>query len=430
MSSQPLTPLRSRRVPTAARSFLAGPASVLRLPPPSGRPPAAPRPAGRALRVALVGNHPPRRCGLATYTRDVAAALRGAGHAVHVTAMTDPGAAYDYGEAVDRAVDQGSRADHAAAGRAIAAWRPDVVLVEHEFGIFGGPAGLWIADLLDAAGAPVAATLHTVLEAMTPEQATASAAIEARASALVVMAERGRAILAARDPSLRGRVHVVPHGAPDRPLAEPSEMRARLGWTERPTALTFGLLGPGKGIERMIEALPAILARAPGARYVVMGATHPHVAAREGEALRLRLRERAVALGVEHALRMIPRFVDDDALCDALQAADVYVTPYQNEAQITSGTLAYAFACGLPVVSTPYWHARELLPAGQLVPFDDPAALADAVARLLADPEERRAVARATWRRGRETVWAVHAERLSAALREALAAAAPLGAAS
>ena len=385
------------------------------------RVPGPQRTAPGALRIALVGNHPPRRCGIATYTRDVAAALRGAGHAVHVTAMTDEGAAHDYGPAVSGSVAQGSRADHARAGRAIADWGADVVLVEHEFGIFGGPSGLWLADLLDAARAPAAVTLHTVLERMTPEQAAAQAAIEDRAAALVVMAERGRAILLARDPSLAPRVAVVPHGAPDRPLADPSAMRARLGWDERPTALTFGLLSPGKGIEHALDALPAILGRVPEARYVVLGATHPHLLAREGEAYRSGLRARAEALGVSHAVRMIPTYLDDEALCDALQAADVYVTPYPHEAQITSGTLAHAFACGIPIVSTPYWHAREILPSRQLVPFADAAAMARAVGGLLADGPRRRAIAASTWERGRRTIWPVHAARLGEVLRRAAA---------
>ena len=374
-----------------------------------------------ALRIALVGNHPPRRCGIATYTRDVAAALRDAGHAIHVTAMTEPGGVHDYGSAIDQSAAQGSRTDHARAGRVIAAWGPDVVLVEHEFGIFGGPSGFWLADLLDAARAPAVVTLHTVLEDMTPNQARAMAAIEARAAALVVMAERGRAILLARDPSLAPRVAVVPHGAPDRSLTDPASMRARLGWSERPTILTFGLLSPGKGIEQVLDALPAILEQVPGARYVVLGATHPHLAAREGEAYRMGLRARADALGVAHALSMVPNYVDDEEFCDALQAADVYVTPYLNEAQITSGTLAYAFACGIPIVSTPYWHAREILPRRQLVPFADAAAMARTVGGLLADAPRREAIARSTWAWGRETIWPVHAARLGDVLRHAVA---------
>ena len=367
------------------------------------------------LRVAMVGNHPPRRCGIATYTRDVAAALRGAGHAVHVTAMAEPGRRYDHGGAVDRAVDQGSRADHVAAGRAIAAWGPDVVLAEHEFGIFGGPAGAWLSDLLDAARAPAVVTLHTVLERPTPEQERAMAGLEARAAALVVMAERGRRILAARRAS-GPPVAVIAHGAPDRPLVEPRTLRARLGWPERPTLLTFGLLSPGKGIETVVEALPAVLERVPEARYVLLGATHPHLLAREGEGYRDGLAARARALGVEHALHMVPRYVEDEVLCDALQAADVYVTPYAGEAQITSGTLAYALAMGVPTVSTPYWHAREALPAEQLVPHGDAGALARAACALLTDGARRRSIARETWLRARGTVWSAHARHLGAVL--------------
>jgi glycosyltransferase involved in cell wall biosynthesis len=373
---------------------------------------------GAPLRVALVGNHPPRRCGIATYTRDVAAALRGAGHRLHLTAMTDPGASHDYGPAVDRAVAQASRSDHVAAGREIAGWDPDVVLVEHEFGIFGGPAGRWIADLIEAADAPAVVTLHTVLERPTPEQDAAMRAIEARAAALVVMAERGRRMLRARRPS-GPPVEVIPHGAPDLPPAAPGAMRARLGWPERPTMLTFGLLSPGKGIETAIDALPAVLERVPGARYVLLGATHPHLVAREGETYREGLLARARALGVGDALHMIPRYVDDAFLRDALRAAEVYVTPYAAEAQITSGTLALALALGVPTVSTPYWHAREALTAAQLFPHGDAAALAAAASALLTDEGRRGAVSRETWLRARGTVWPAHAERLGAVLRDA-----------
>ena len=379
------------------------------------------------LRIALVGNHPPRRCGLATYTRDVAAALRGAGHRVLVVAMNDGSMPAD-AAGVDVLVDAGARDDHRRAGRAVDAWHPDMVLVEHEYGIFGGPAGAWLLDLLGAIRAPAVATLHTVLDAPDPDQARVLDALLARCARVVVMAERGRDMLAARV-AATGRpapaVAVVPHGAPDLPPAHPAAMRRRLGWDERPTALTFGLLGPGKGIETMIEAMPAILARVPEARYVLLGATHPHLAAREGEAYRDRLAARARELGVAGAVRMIARYVDDAELCDALRAADVYVTPYPHAAQITSGTLAYAFALGLPIVSTPYWHAEELLGAEALVPFRDPPAMADKVAGLLADPTWRAAIGAANRTRGRGTVWSVHARRLTRVLRDALADAAP-----
>ena len=377
----------------------------------------------RPLRVALIGNHPPRRCGIATYTRDVAAALRSAGHVVHVTAMSEPGAAHDYGATVDRVVPRDARAAYAGAGRAIALWRPDVVLVQHEFGIFGGPAGIWLTDLLDAAGAPSVLQLHTVLARPDQDQAAAMDTLLGRAARLVVMAQRGRDML--RDAhGADVSVDVIHHGVPDRPPVVPASMRRRLGWPERPTLLTFGLLSPGKGIETAIEALPAILARVPDARYVLLGATHPALLAREGERYRDGLAGRARALGVDHALHMENRYVDDDELCDALQAADFYVTPYLNPEQITSGTLAYAMACGVPTLSTPYWHAVEALEPEALFPSGDAAALASLAVPLLTRPSLREAASRRLWSANRDAVWSVQRSALTASLRAAIARAA------
>jgi glycosyltransferase involved in cell wall biosynthesis len=375
--------------------------------------------AGPPLRVALIGNYPPRRCGIATYTRDVATALRQAGHRVHITAMCDPGSDYDFVRAVDIAVRQESRADHVSAGRAIAEWRPDAVLVEHEFGIFGGPAGIWLLDLLNAAAVPAVIRLHTILARPTPEQAEVIAGLRSRAQRLIAMARRGAAILGEDGSAASPPVEVIPHGVPDRSLVSPSSMRARLGWPERPTLLTFGLISPGKGIEMVIEALPRILGQVPTARYVLLGATHPALVAREGERYREGLAARAEALGVSHALRMENRYVADDALCDALQATDIYVTPYLGEAQITSGTLAYALACGVPTLSTPYWHAQEVLPPEFLVPFGDAVGLADKAAALLSAPELRKTTARTLWNAHREAVWPTHAKRLANVLRAA-----------
>ncbi|WP_308916604.1 glycosyltransferase [Jannaschia sp. LMIT008] len=368
------------------------------------------------LRIALVGNHPPRRCGIATFTRDVAAALRGAGHRVHVTAMVEPGATHRFGGAVDRTVDQGDRASHAGAGAAMAAWGPDVVLVEHEFGIYGGPAGAWLLDLLDAARTPAVVRLHTVLDAPDPAQARVMTGLAARAGAFVVMARHGRDILCNARPD-GPEVHVVPHGVPDRPLVPARDMRARLGWLERPTIMTFGLLSPGKGIEMVIDALPAIRDRVPAVRYVLVGATHPALVATEGERYRDALRARARAGGVQDALEMVDRYVADDELCDLLQAADLYVTPYANPAQITSGTLAYALACGVPTLSTPYWHAREVLAPECLVPFGAPDVLANAAASLLGDDRRRQALSERLWHAHRGATWPRHARALERTLR-------------
>ena len=381
------------------------------------RTPAAP-PVRGGLRIALVGNHPPRRCGIATFTRDVAAALRGCGHRVHLTAMVEPGANHRFDGAVDRAVDQADRGSHAAAGAAIAAWRPDVVLVEHEFGIFGGPAGAWLLDLLDAARAPAVVRLHTVLDAPNAAQAAAMRGLAGRAEAFVVMARHGRDVLHAAWPD-GPEVVVLPHGAPDRPRVPARDMRARLGWPERPTMMTFGLLSPGKGIEMVIDALPAIRGRVPDVRYVLVGATHPALAAREGERYRDALVARARAGGVGDALEMENRYVDDDALCDMLQAADLYVTPYASPVQVSSGTLAYALACGVPTLSTPYWHAREALAPEFLVPFGGSAILAEKAAALLEDAPRRERAGEALWRASRGATWPRHAAALTRTLRRA-----------
>ena len=370
------------------------------------------------LRIALVGNHPPRRCGIATYTRDVAAALRAAGHAVHITAMSEPDATHDYSAAVDLVVPTNLRAAYAASGRAIARWRPDAVLIQHEFGIFGGPAGLWLTDLLDAAGVPAVVQLHTVLEHPDRYQTTAMDAVHRRAAGYVVMARRGGDMLRrARGTGLP--IAVIPHGVPDHPPAHPATMRRRLGWPERPTLLTFGLLSPGKGIETAIEALPGILERVPDARYVLLGATHPALLAQDGERYRDGLVARARHLGVDRALHMENRYIDDDDLCDALRAADLYVTPYLNPEQITSGTLAYALACGVPTISTPYRHAEEVLAPELLFPFGDADALAARSVPLLSRPSLRDAVGRGLWEASRPAIWPVHAIRLTETLRAA-----------
>ena len=370
-------------------------------------------PGARPLRVAVIGNHPPRRCGIAAFTRDVAASLERAGCALHVTAMSDAGPdRAGYPPAVAQVVDASSRGAHVAAGRAVAAWRPDAVLVEHEFGIYGGPAGAWLLDLLAETDAPALVRLHTVLAEPDRAQGIVLDGLARRAVRLVVMARAGRETLAARGIA-SGRVALLPHGAPDRPLREPAEARRALGWDEAPTLLTFGLLSSGKGIETVIDALPAILEAVPDARYRLVGATHPHLAAREGEAYRESLVERALALGVARAFETVPRFVDDDELLDMLAAADVYVTPYTDPQQVTSGTLAYARALGRPIVSTPYVHAREIVPPERLVPFGDAGALGRTAGRLLADPDALERIAAETWAAGRTSVWPVVGARLA-----------------
>lgn len=360
-------------------------------------------------RIALLGNALPRLCGLATFTSHVHDALRARFPEVAVDhyAMVDPGQHYRFPPSVVRGIDQEDLGSYRAAARAIRASGADLLWVQHEFGIFGGPAGAHLLALLDEVPLPLAVTLHTVLEAPDAAQRTVMLQLAARAQLLIVMADRARAILEDQYGVDPGMIAMIPHGVPERNYIDPSAARRRLGLEDRKTILTFGLLSPGKGLETMIRAMPAILAACPDALYAIVGATHPHLVAQEGEAYRERLEALARALGVDAHLRWDPRFLDEEALLDRIAAADIYVTPYGNPAQITSGALAYALGLGKPIVSTPYVHAVELLAErrGQLVDFGDVGGFAAATADLLADDAARSCAAGRAWAHGRTMTW-------------------------
>lgn len=366
-------------------------------------------------RVILIGSFPPRRCGIATFTSDVHAALKTAAPDLDcgVVAMTDEGGAYDYGPDVMFAVRQNNAADYLEAARKINDAAPDAVCVQHEFGLFGGPAGEHLMLMLDAIRAPVTTTLHTVLTDPNADQRRVFERLIKRSARIVVMAEKGRQILEDVWNVPAAKIMVTPHGAPDRPLVDTADAKARLGLDGHEVMLTFGLLSPGKGLESMIRALPEIIKARSTALYVILGATHPHLVAREGEAYREGLFTLARELGVGDHVRFHNQYVDTPLLLDWLSAADLYVTPYLNEAQITSGTLSYAVALGKAVISTPYWHAQELLADGRgvLTPFDDTAAMATAVIDLLGDPDRLNALRRRAWEAGRETLWSRLADR-------------------
>ncbi|WP_137862589.1 MULTISPECIES: glycosyltransferase family 4 protein [unclassified Sphingomonas] len=372
--------------------------------------------------IALIGNFLPRKCGIATYTTDTYAALkqRFPGLRVDVYAMDDHPGRYDYPDAVTRAIPQHDRGGYLDAARAIEASGAQALWVQHEYGIYGGPAGEHLIALIDRLSIPVIATLHTVLETPNPDERRVMEALLRRASRVIVMAERGREILGRVHGADDRKIAMIPHGVPDRPLADPEDFKPRFGWQGREVILTFGLLAPSKGIETMIEAMPAIAAARPDALYVILGATHPNLVAHEGEAYRDRLKALATERGVAGHVAFVDGFVEQDELLDYLQAADVYATPYPNPAQITSGTLSYAVAVGKPVVSTPYVHATEILADdhGVLVPFHDSGAFAREIARLLADKSARTALAERAYARGRTMLW----PRLAETAVEALAA--------
>ncbi|MES2288503.1 MAG: glycosyltransferase family 4 protein [Pseudomonadota bacterium] len=375
--------------------------------------PGAPRSKRLPSHLALLGNFPPRLCGLATYTFDCWQSLSAhpSRPTVDVYAMDD-GQVQGYGPEIKRLIPQDDIAAYQAAADKIDASGAQVLWIQHEYGIFGGDAGSHLLALINRVHTPIAVTLHTILENPNDTQRTVLETLLARASTIIVMAEKGRDILARAHGIDPARVTVIPHGIPDRALVEPSEARKRLELADRPTILTFGLLSPDKGIADMIEAMPAIVQSTPDAHYIVLGATHPHLKRNEGEAYRESLIARVAELGLDNNVSFVDRFCDIVELTDWLAAADIYVTPYRNPAQITSGTLSYAIGLGKAVVSTPYVHATEILADdhGILVPIQSPESLADAVSRLLTDETLRTGMANRAYARGRSMIWPRNAE--------------------
>ncbi len=382
--------------------------------------------AGTVNHLALIGNFLPRQCGLATFTTDVYTAMRDRfpGTRVDVWAMDDHPGRYAYPPAVTGTIAQNDLSAYFAAARAIEASGAQAIWVQHEYGIYGGPAGEHILALLDRTTLPLIVTLHTVLEKPSADERRVLEGLLQRASRIIVMAEKGREILQRTYAANPRQIVMIPHGVPDRPLVDAATMKDRFGWAGRDVVLTFGLLAPNKGIETIIGSLPAAVEHHPGLLYVVLGATHPNLVAHEGERYRDSLRALAEEKGVADNVALIDGFVEHEELLDYLQAADIYATPYTNPAQITSGTLSYAIGVGKPVISTPYVHATEILADGHgvLVDFCDGAAFSREIDRLLSDPRERLALSRRAYARGRTMIWPRLAEAAMAELESAVAA--------
>ncbi|MCW0199051.1 glycosyltransferase family 4 protein [Sphingopyxis sp.] len=362
----------------------------------------------RHMHIALVGCFRPRQCGIATYTADIFDHLARAHPeiGVDVYAMrADAEQASD--DAVAATIEAGDRASYRRAADAINASGVDAVWLQHEFGIFGGAAGGMVLDLIDRIAAPLIVTLHTVLTEPTADQRRVMEHIAARASRLIVMSDFARRTLVDAYGAPPGSVALIEHGTPDRPFVRRPPLRAALGIGDRPVLSTFGLLGPGKGLETAIRALPAIAAVHPDILYRIVGATHPNLIAAEGEAYRQSLEALAESLGVAANIAWENRFLDTGELLGQIELCDIYLAPYPNLAQVTSGTLAYAVALGRAVVSTPFVHARELLAddVGILVPEQDSGAIAAAVLDLLASPAAMHALQARAYRRGRRTAW-------------------------
>ena len=368
---------------------------------------AAARPTLR--RAAMIGNFPPRKCGIATFTRDSFECLRAAMPRTKwsLVAMEDRGGGHVYPEPVTHVLPQDDIAAYERVADELNLSGVETVFVQHEFGIYGGDSGSHLLVLLRRLRMPVIVTLHTILEKPNPVQKRVLDEIIRIASGVIVMSEMGADILERVHGAGPKKVHVIPHGAPERPFSSTEPFKAPLGLAGHKVIMTFGLLSPNKGIETIIKGLPSILERHPDAVYLIAGATHPHLVAHEGETYRESLIELARSLGVVDHLRFVNRYLGDEELVDLLQASDLYVTPYLTEAQITSGTLAYAIALGKPVISTPYWHAKEALAdgVGVLCAFNDTRAFATEITNLLSDNAKRDAMARRAYRAGEPSRW-------------------------
>lgn len=328
-------------------------------------------------------------------------------------AMTDHGHTYDYPPVVRLQINDENLAEYSRAADFLNERHCQVACLQHEFGIFGGDAGNHIMALLSRLRTPIITTLHTVLAEPRSAQRSVLNRIVDASSTVIVMAEKARILLRTIYGVPAEKIEIIPHGIPDSAFVEPDAAKAKLGFARHAVILTFGLLSPNKGIEVMIDAMPAILKSRPDAVYVVLGATHPNLVRNEGESYRESLIARAGALGVEEHVVFLNRFVDQATLLDFISMCDVYVTPYLKEAQMTSGTLAYSFGLGKAVVSTPYWHAQELLADGRgvLVPFGDAKAIATEIAGLLTDDVRRNAMRKLAYSSSRSMTWERTAER-------------------
>jgi len=360
-------------------------------------------------KIAFLGDYLPRKCGIATFTSDVlsAVAAEHPGSQCFAVPVNDIPGGYEYPGVVRFEIEEQDLPSYQRAADFLNIGNADIVCVQHEFGIYGGPAGGHLLALLRALRMPVVTTLHTVLREPSSEQRRVMQELIARSTRLVVMTERGRQMLQEIYQAPTARIDLIPHGIPDMPFVDPNYYKDQFGVEGRLVLLTFGLLSPNKGIEHALNALPEILAEFPNVVYIVLGATHPNLVREHGESYRLSLERLAKKNKVQKHVIFYNRFVELEELKEFIGAADLYLTPYLNEAQITSGTLAYAFGAGKAVISTPYWHAAELLADGRgvLVPFGDARAIAQEVIGLLRDDTRRHAMRKNAYKLGREMVW-------------------------
>ena len=374
-------------------------------------------------RIAFIGNYLPRECGIATFTTDLCNALTcefGQGRLFAIP-VNDPDSTYDYPEQVRLELTQEDLESYDRAAEFLNFNGNDLVCLQHEYGIFGGTAGRYILALLRKLKMPLVTTLHTVLREPDANQRIVLEEVAQLSDRLIVMSELAAQLLRDVYAVPSGKIDVIPHGVPDLPFMDPNYFKDKFGTEGKSVLLTFGLLSPNKGIENVIRALPAILACHPNVVYIVTGVTHPHIRRREGEQYRESLQTLAEQLGVSDHLILNNRFVSAEELVEHVGAADIYITPYRQEAQVVSGTLAIALGAGKAIISTAYWHAKELLAEkrGIIVPFESPDAISEAVLALLENDAERHAMRKRAYLHSRGTTWPTTAKAYMASFQRA-----------
>src|SRR6202045_1418036 len=360
-------------------------------------------------RIAVIGNYLPRQCGIATFTTDLCAAISAEYGTARLLALpvNDTEEGYDYPARVRWSLAQDDLTSYQEAAEFLNFNNIDMVCLQHEYGIFGGEAGSHILHLLRGLKMAAVTTLHTVLREPNPDQLAVMEEIAELSDRLVVMSQLSSQILQEVFRIPGSKIDMVPHGVPDLPFLDPNFFKDRFGVEGKAVLLTFGLLSPNKGIENVIKALPQILSKHKNVVYLVAGATHPHILRREGDQYRAYLQGLAKEVGVESQVIFHDRFVSPEEMVEFIGAADIYITPYRHEAQVVSGTLAYALGAGKAIISTPYWHAIELLDSGRgaLVPFQDPDAIARKTVELLDTPAIRHAMRKRAYEYARGMVW-------------------------
>lgn len=360
-------------------------------------------------RVAVVGNYLPRRCGIATFTTELCNGLAREldEEAVIAVAMNDVPEGYDYPQRVKFAVRPNMQQDYFLAADFLNSQPVDVVLIQHEFGIFGGLEGSHILHLIRALQKPVITNFHTVLKTPTSHQKSIIREIARYSSRVLVMNRKAEEMLKDIYQISPSKIKFIPHGVPDFPFRRPGIYNDPVDLKNKDMLLTFGLLSPDKGIETFIRAMPQIVKKHPDTVYIVVGQTHPRILETSGDAYRHRLQQMVFQMGLREHVRFHNYFVDDSTLIKYLQTAKIYVIPYLKKEQITSGTLSMAIGLGAAVVSTPFWYAEEMLAdgRGKLVPFQDSSVMATTINELLDDEQELERIRKSAYSFGRSMIW-------------------------